>query len=773
MRYNEYAVSVGLGLLLSVALACGPSRIDRLIADLKSTDAKTRQAAIEALLKVTDPQVVPRVIDCLHDDNWNVRVDTAEVLGRLGDQRAVTPLLATLPDKEPFVRMSVARALGALKAPQAVGPLIARLKDEHLLVRLTAADMLGYLQDARAAEPLIACLKADDAELRSHAVQALSDLGNTQTRLVFQQLKQTKDVATLINCLQFTDPVLRGFAADALLEIGAPAMRPLQECSTNANELIRTSAREILTKLVRANPKPAPVPQPVVASAPVAATAPPPAPVRKVEELLAFKAALLNFTASESPDSGDDDTQTRIEPNSELGAAALKVVYGVGGHFGSRQSKVTDWTPYRTLEFPVFNPGTTDVPLILTVKHRQTRNYYTRADIPFTVKPGRTDVKLPIHTMRNVNTTIPDLANVTRWHLACAPNTRATIYVGDMYLTGKAEPGSMPVPAPDPTTIQLPPRLDRIHAAKMPPVTAPVLFDTPEADAILAALEVFPSDNPWNQLVTDWPLHPNSQNIVASIGATKPLRFNPDMGFILVPTDQARVNVKIVEYPGESDPGPYPVPSNIPIEGWPAYYKREPKFKDLTLEDVQRDKLNLGGDRHAIVLDPLNRMLYEFAGLRLTATGWQAAQASIFDLKTNKLRSDGWTSTDAAGLPLFPAVVRYDELQRGRIEHALRVTVRKSRKAYVAPATHYASRLTDENLPRMGERLRLRQDYDLTDFSPGARIVLTALKQYGMLVADNGIEWAVSVAPDERIAPLHEELRRIRGVDFEVIVAPK
>src|SRR5205085_4803778 len=135
-----------------------------------------------------------------------------------------------------------------------------------------------------------------------------------------------------------------------------------------------------------------------------------------------------------------------------------------------------------------------------------------------------------------------------------------------------------------------------------------------------------------------------------------------------------------------------------------------------------------------------------------TNAGWQAAQASVFDLKTNKLRPDGWTSADAAGLPIFPAVVRYDELQRGMVEHALRVTVRRTRRAYVHPATHFASRLNDPNLPRMGERIRLRKDFDLGRFSPPARTILEALKRHGMLVADNGIEWAVSVAPDPRIS---------------------
>ena len=313
----------------------------------------------------------------------------------------------------------------------------------------------------------------------------------------------------------------------------------------------------------------------------------------------------------------------------------------------------------------------------------------------------------------------------------------------------------------------------RSRTSKMPPITRPVIFHTPEADAILATLEVFPADNPWNQVVSDWPLHSNSAKIIASIGTEKPLRYNTDMGFILVPPNQKPVEVKIVGYPGESDKGPFPVPDRMPIEGWPVYYEREGKELGLSLEDVQLDRLNRGGDRHGIVVDPVKRMLYEFFGTRKTDDGWQAAQASVFDLKTNALRPDGWTSADAAGLPIFPAVVRYDELQRGVIEHAMRVTVRKTRRAYVAPATHFASRHQNRDYPRMGERIRLRGDFDVSGFSPRVQTILNGLKRYGMFVADNGIEWAISVAPDPRIGVLHAELRRVKGSEFEVVVAPR
>jgi hypothetical protein len=328
-----------------------------------------------------------------------------------------------------------------------------------------------------------------------------------------------------------------------------------------------------------------------------------------------------------------------------------------------------------------------------------------------------------------------------------------------------------------PTTTPGPERQERLAATKMPAFDKPVSFDTPEADAILAALEVLPPDNPWNTVVADWPLHPKSREIVASVGVDKPLRYNPDMAFLLVPPNQKKVEVKLTEYPDESDPGPYPLPDNVPIEGWPAHYTRylaprDAKFKGVTLEDLQRNKFDEDGDRHAIVVDPANRKSYEFSRLVRTASGWHAACAATFDLGSNKLRPDGWTSADAAGLPIFPAVVRYDELKRGRVEHALRVTVRKTTRGYVHPATHFASKLTDANLPRMGERLRLRKDFDTSAFSPEVKTILEALKRYGMFVADNGIEWAVSVAPDERIPLLHTELRKVKGSDFEVVTPP-
>jgi len=272
--------------------------------------------------------------------------------------------------------------------------------------------------------------------------------------------------------------------------------------------------------------------------------------------------------------------------------------------------------------------------------------------------------------------------------------------------------------------------------------------------------------------VSPWPVHPNSQRIVASIGADKPLRYNQDMAFIIVPPGQKRVEVKITEFPDESDRGPFPVPDNTPIEGWPASFQQDPKLKNLTLNDVQRGKPSLDEDRHGLVFDPVARKVHEFYRLTRTDKGWHADGAATFDLSSNKLRPDGWTSSDAAGLPILPAIVRHDEIKRGVIDHALRFTVRKSRRAYVYPATHFASRLTDENLPRMGERFRLRKDFDTSKFSREARVILEALKRYGMLMADNGMDWGLSVSADHRLPVFHDELRRIKGADFEVVTPP-
>jgi hypothetical protein len=526
----------------------------------------------------------------------------------------------------------------------------------------------------------------------------------------------------------------------------------------------------------------------------------------------ADKTVLLNVGKGQlPPDTGQDDkTKPEIvEGVKELGGRALKVAFNRGDSFGARAGSTANWKRFARLRFDALNPSREPVALALTVVHARSTSYQTRVAMPIKLKPGKNEVQVGIDEMANVNGTAPDLARVTRWYILDVANKAPTVFFGDIWLEGGEPPAASAPAGPAPLVgyrvkgkvgqldVDLtltpfvvpnpgaagaaaaapaavsgdPARLARIRAAKMPRIDKPVSFDTPEADAILSALEVFPPDNPWNLVVSDWPLHPNSKKIIASIGPAKPLRSNPDMGFVLVPPGQKKVDVKVVSYPGESDKGPFPVPDNVPIEGWPVHYLRR-KGGKVTLDDVQRDRLKEGGDRHALVVDPVNRMLYEFYQMRKTDKGWQAAQTSVFDLKSNRLRPDGWTSSDAAGLPVFPAVARYDELKRGLVEHALRVTVVRTRRAYVYPARHYASRLTDENLPRMGERLRLRRDFDVSGFSAEVQALLKGLKKYGMFVADNGIDWAVSVAPDPRIKDLHAELRKVKGSDFEVVQPP-
>ena len=306
------------------------------------------------------------------------------------------------------------------------------------------------------------------------------------------------------------------------------------------------------------------------------------------------------------------------------------------------------------------------------------------------------------------------------------------------------------------------------HRPPMPAIAQPVLFGTPEADRILSSLQVFPPDNPWNQDISRLPVLANSTRIIASIGAAKHLGYNLDMNFVIVPPNQPRIPVKILLYPDESDPGPFPVAENAPIENWPLAHNEDTgavSRPGQPLDDIQRRG---SGDRHLLIVDPVNGKLYEFWQARKTDAGWEAANEATFDLRTGALRPEGRTSGDAAGLPIFPAAVRYDECQRGLVEHAMRFTVRHSRRAYVHPATHFASRLSDPDLPRMGERLRLRKDFDTSGFPPHARAILEGLKKYGMFVADNGADWLMSISPDARLKGL-ETLERVKGSDFEVV----
>jgi hypothetical protein len=278
--------------------------------------------------------------------------------------------------------------------------------------------------------------------------------------------------------------------------------------------------------------------------------------------------------------------------------------------------------------------------------------------------------------------------------------------------------------------------------------------------ASLHGKQVFPPDNPWNQDISNAPVDPNSARLIAAIGADD--RLHPDFGtvyrgapngipYIVVSGTQPSARVSLTSYASESDPGPYPIPRDAPIEGGP----------------------NSEGDRHVIVIDRDKWKLYELFSVKPNPIGtiWTAAAGAIFDLKSNALRPDGWTSADAAGLPIFPGLVRWDEVfEQREIRHALRFTVQRSRRAYLNPARHHAGHGDDPNLPPMGMRVRLKASFDISSYSPSNQVILRALKRYGMFVADNGPSWFLSGAPDLRWSDDDlGMLKNIKGFNFEVV----
>lgn len=294
------------------------------------------------------------------------------------------------------------------------------------------------------------------------------------------------------------------------------------------------------------------------------------------------------------------------------------------------------------------------------------------------------------------------------------------------------------------------------------PTPSPTPIAVPDLGpgASLHGKRVFPANNPWNQDISTMPVDPNSANLIASIGLNTGL--HADFGtvfngapngipYVVVAGSQPLVPINYTAYGDESDPGPYPVPPNAPIEGGTAS----------------------SGDRHVIVIDRDNWKLYELGyGFPVNnGASWNANCGAIFDLNSNAQRPAGWTSADAAGLPIFPGLVRYDEVvEQGMIAHALRFTVRDSRRAYLYPASHFASTLTSANLPPMGMRVRLKASFNISGFSPAMQVILRAMKQYGMIVADNGSNWYISGAPDPRWSEsdLHT-LGAIKGSNFEVV----
>jgi hypothetical protein len=278
---------------------------------------------------------------------------------------------------------------------------------------------------------------------------------------------------------------------------------------------------------------------------------------------------------------------------------------------------------------------------------------------------------------------------------------------------------------------------------------------------VAAGCRVLPADDIWNVRVDDLPLDPSSAAYINTIGAAEYVHADfgsgewpPGSGspigipFTDVPGDQAKVSVSFT-WAGESDPGPYPIPPDAPIEGGPAGT----------------------GDRHVLVIDRDNCILYELFNAWPQPDGsWNAGSGAIFDLGSSDLRPDGWTSADAAGLPILPGLVRYEEVAAGEINHAIRVTAPQTRRAYVWPARHYASDLTGPQYPPMGQRFRLQRDFDISGFSAETRVILVALKKYGMILADNGSSWFISGAPHEswNNTILHE-LHQVFGSDFEAV----
>jgi hypothetical protein len=275
----------------------------------------------------------------------------------------------------------------------------------------------------------------------------------------------------------------------------------------------------------------------------------------------------------------------------------------------------------------------------------------------------------------------------------------------------------------------------------------------------LQGCPVLPADNVWNTPVADLPLDPKSDAYIATIGAGGGL--HPDFGsgtwdggpigipYTVVDGTQPEVDV-VFDYADESDPGPYPIPSDADIEGGSQS----------------------GGDRHVLVLDRDNCILYElFAAYPQPDGSWDAGSGAVFDLRSNDLRPASWTSADAAGLPILPGLVRYDEVAAGEIRHALRFTAPQTRQAYLWPARHDASSLTGSNYPPMGQRFRLKADFDISGFSDEVQVILRALQQYGMILADNGSSWYICGAPDPRWDNdiLVSELRQVKGSDFEAV----
>lgn len=292
----------------------------------------------------------------------------------------------------------------------------------------------------------------------------------------------------------------------------------------------------------------------------------------------------------------------------------------------------------------------------------------------------------------------------------------------------------------------------------IPLIPTPLAHGEGTSPPQLDGCAVFPADHIWNVPVDTLPVDVHSAAYIATIGSDDPL--HPDFGsglwdsgpigipYVTVAGNQPMVAVTFDE-DDESDPGPYPIPPDPPIEG-----------------GAESD-----GDRHVLVLERDRCILYElYHAFPQPGGSWHAGSGAIFNLNSYALRPAGWTSADAAGLPMLPGLVRYDEVAAGEIRHAIRFTAPQTRREYTWPARHYASSLTGAQYPPMGQRFRLRADYDITGFSPEVQVILRALKEYGMILSDNGSSWFISGVPDERWDndDLHQ-LRLVKGSDFEAV----
>jgi hypothetical protein len=273
---------------------------------------------------------------------------------------------------------------------------------------------------------------------------------------------------------------------------------------------------------------------------------------------------------------------------------------------------------------------------------------------------------------------------------------------------------------------------------------------------VIAGCPVFPADNAWNTAIASGPRHPRSDQIIAAILANGGDFLHPDFGenpnygipYVVVPAGEPRVPITYDAYGDQSDPGPFPIPLSAPVEGGAA----------------------ASGDRHVIALQQGTCELFELFAARPSGAGWIAQSGARFDLRSNALRPLGWTSADAAGLPILAGLVRYDEVAAGQIRHAIRITMSRTQAGYILPATHLASNRTDQDLPPMGLRLRLKASYDVSQLTGQARVIAVAMQQYGVIVADNGSNWFFQGAPspgwnDEDL----DQLKSVPGTAFEVV----